>query len=363
MSRCARLTALPVLAAVTVVGLAAPATAAPADRAGWWTRASAGGVAVPAPTAMPGDLRITSGDPAAPTAYAAVLLTAVGATRGSLDLLVRPGSALGTGEVVACPTADTTWEAGDAQPYDTAPAFDCTDRSFGTLSEDGTTLSFLLDESTQGALGSWSLALVPLPEGTAPFSVDLQAPGDAAFTAEPPASEPPADDEPFDPGTGEGTAVDPIAPGFEAPAGPTGSIPSGTDVTSAPLLAGTAPLSAAAPAPAPAGPAPALAGAAPLAGTPRTVATRPVAQPVPGGERGRLLALLALVALSAGVGYAAGQTRPGPRLIGGRAGAAVVAGAGAGAVAVAGEAAQPGARERGIGRFARQRDAAPRRLR
>ena len=70
-----------------------------------------------------------------------------------------------------------------------------------------------------------------------------------------------------------------------------------------------------------------------------------------------LLALLALAGGSAAVGYAAGQQRPGPRLIGGR---ARLAPAGAPAVAAA---PGPEDRPRGIGRFAKPRDTAPRRLR
>jgi ABC-type branched-subunit amino acid transport system ATPase component len=75
------------------------------------------------------------------------------------------------------------------------------------------------------------------------------------------------------------------------------------------------------------------------------------------GSGRRLLALLVLAGGSAAVGYAAGQQRPGPRLLGGRSRLAPAA-----APALA-EPPSAQERPRGIGRFAKARDAAPRRLR
>ena len=88
------------------------------------------------------------------------------------------------------------------------------------------------------------------------------------------------------------------------------------------------------------------------------VAFRPALAAQDTGTGSRLLALLVLVGGSAAVGYAAGQQRPGPRLLGGRAASAVPAG-----LPVQETAAAPDRRPRGIGRFAKARDAAPRRLR
>jgi hypothetical protein len=73
------------------------------------------------------------------------------------------------------------------------------------------------------------------------------------------------------------------------------------------------------------------------------------------------------VGLSGAVGYAAGKNRSAPQLIGGRAGRAVVAtGPVSGGAASSGPAsggAEGAPRQRGIGRFAKQRERAPRRLR
>lgn len=86
-------------------------------------------------------------------------------------------------------------------------------------------------------------------------------------------------------------------------------------------------------------------------------ATTPAASGTDTVGRSRLLALLALVAVCAAAGWAAGQQRPIPQLLGGRARAMPAT------PAVVPVPAAPTLLERGIGRFSRVRDAAPRRLR
>lgn len=341
-----------------VTGVAAAAAAEP-ERTGWWNRVSAGGVVLPQPTAQPGDLRVAAG-PDAPTAYAAVLYSAPDSPGATLDLEVRSRS--GTAEVVACPTELTEWPEGPNQPYDKAPAFNCeVGSALGALSEDGKTLSFTLDTTTQTEPGVWSLALVPQPEAQQIFTLDIAEPGPQAFQPDPPdTSSDTGSDTSFDSSTdapppdtsgssgGTGEAFTPGA--FEAP--PTFD----TGVAEAPLVAAGADVPLPEPEPATA-PEPAVAaGAAPVA-TPLLLA-RPagVVEDLTAGRR--LLALLVLAGGSAAVGYAAGQQRPGPRLIGGRSRAVLP-----GAVPALSGPAPAEDRPRGIGRFAKDRDAAPRRLR
>jgi hypothetical protein len=332
------------------------AAAAEPDRAGWWNRASAGSLVAPAPTTAPGDLRVAAFGPDQPAAYSALLFPTAGATDATLDLQIRAGSVTGTPEVAACPTETTEWKEGENQPYETAPPYDCeVGTAFGTISEDGATLSFLLDSSTQTEPGTWSLAIVPLPGSTSgPFTLDIVKPTAQVFQASMPDtstdSELPDDTGSTDPGTrggGEGEAF--LPGGFEAPP----SFDTGT--AEAPLVAGgadTALPDAAAPAPTVAdGAVPQAAGAPP---TLLPVAPAGVVEDLGSGRR--LLALLVLAGGSAAVGYAAGQQRPGPRLIGGR------SRAGSALPAVPTEPAGQD-RPRGIGRFAKTRDAAPRRLR
>lgn len=336
-----------------VTGVAAAAAAEP-ERTGWWNRASAGGLVAPAPTTTAGDLRVAALGPDEPAAYAAVLYTAPGSAAATLELEVR--STTGTPEVTACPTETSEWTEGGNQPYDKAPPYDCDIGSaFGSLSADGRTLSFALDTATQVEPGVWSLALVPQPgSASGAFTLDVVEPGPEAFVAEPPetpseggfSTDTSSGEQSSTTSGGSGQAF--LPGGFEAP-------PSfDTGAAQAPLVAGGAEV----PLPAPATvPEPAVAAGAPAAMTPLIVA-RPAGVVEDLGSGRRLLALLVLAGGSAAVGYAAGQQRPGPRLIGGRS-RAVVATA---APAFAGPATAE-ERPRGIGRFAKTRDAAPRRLR
>lgn len=351
---------LAVPAALTCAAVLVPATGALAEepqRTGWWNRVSAGPLAAPAPTAQPDDLRVASGVDG-PSAFSAVLYPTAGSTSATLDLKVR--DAVGTPEVVACPTVTTDWPEGANQPYDTAPEYSCdTGSAFGSLSADGSTMSFLLDSSLQTEPGVWSLALVPQPGSTSGlFTIDFVKPDAAAFVAAPPdaPAEPGTAFEPApaDPGTGagsgSGSSGDALFPTFEPPAFDAGT----GSAEMPPLLAGgdEAALPEAEP------PAPAVAAQVPA--NPPVLLARPAALGEDVGTARRLLGLLVLAGGSAAVGYAAGQQRPGPRLIGGRARLAPTA---AGAAAPAAADTPVEERPRGIGRFARVRDAAPRRLR
>lgn len=346
---------------LALTGALLPASAALAEapeRTGWWNRLSAGTVVAPAPSTAEGDLRIGNA-PDGPTAYSAVLYPGSGATDATLTLEVRSGRTLGSPEVSACLITSDTWEPGGNQPFATAPEYDCAlGNAIGELAPDGSTLTFLLDATTQDATGAWSLALVPTPGSTAPFDLEVAEPEADAFVASPPdaSSEEPFVSDPddsFDAGT-EPEQGDAFAPGGF------GELPPslGEGVTEQPLLAGGA--DAPLPETEAAGPEPAVAGgAAPGAAAAPVLLTQPAGVVEDLGTGRRLLALLVLAGGSAAVGYAAGQQQPGPRLIGGRSriGAAPST-AGAAAVAVPAE-----ERPRGIGRFAKQRTAAPRRLR
>lgn len=346
-------------AALTCGGVLLSATAAVAvepDRTGWWNRLSAGGLVVPQPTAQPGDLRVAAG-PTGPSAYAAVLYTVPDATAATLDLTVR--SAFGSPEIVACPTVTSDFEEGGNQPFDKAPEFDCArSQAFGSPSEDGKTLIFDLDESSQIEPGVWSLAIVPAPDSAGGvFSVDFRQPEPDAFvvtsTAEAEPAAPSASGTTStdgDTGSSGGSGEAFLPGGFDAPPDL-----GGTGAVDAPLLAGEMPAASTEST----GPAPAVAGGAGPVARPLLLA-RPAAVGDDLGAGRRLLGLLVLAGGSAAVGYAAGQQRSGPRLLGGRARAGY---APATAAAVGPTVPSPTERPRGIGRFAKERAEAPRRLR
>jgi hypothetical protein len=263
-------------------------------RTGWWTVASAGGMALPQPTTAAEDLHVGQG-PDGPSAYAAVAYDLVGQTvsGATLQLKLVPNSALGTVALVACPTKAASWKAGGNQAYDTAPAYDCANGEPGMLAADGTGVTFFLDAPLGGT--GYSLAIVPAP-GAAPFSVDVVKPDAVSLAAQV-----------------EAPAVEPGPVAAEAPAPP-----ATTGVGSAPLSAGTAPLAPTVPLQAPAVAAPAVPSpqAAPAPAALTAAATRPV-EPVSNRDRytaGTMLALLAGLLV-----WAAQQPSAQPRLLGGMA--------------------------------------------
>ena len=106
--------------------------------------------------------------------------------------------------ILACPTKDASWKAGDDQDAATAPAFDCERFHFvGRLSADKSTMTFQVDGSADLSDGVLSLAIVPqhstaVPyigtepgtdtDLTAPFVVDFDKPGANSFQSDTPSS-------------------------------------------------------------------------------------------------------------------------------------------------------------------------------
>lgn len=350
-------------AALVAVGVPQAGADAPTKTA-WFSAAGAGPLTVPVPTTDAGDLRV-GGTGESPTAYAALNLQSAGATGGTLTLQLRPGTALGTVALAACKTEKTDWEKGGNQSFDAGPGYDCSTGSApGTLSDDGASVVFELDETTQSAPGTWDLAIAPAPEVTQPFTVDITTPDTQTFAPSAESGTPSGLGPPPAVTTDEPTAEDPGAAPAQAPPSDAGLTAGSETPVEAPA---TAPLEA---------PGPDLAGA----DTPLAPETAPGEEPVAAGDplaqqttalpattpaasgtdsvgRSRLLALLALVAVCAAAGWAAGQQRPIPQLLGGRARAMPAT------PAVVPVPAAPTLLERGIGRFSRVRDAAPRRLR
>lgn len=303
-------------------------------------------------TAQEGDLRVARG---VGSTVASAALAFRGEGRSAvLELPVR--SAVGTPELIACPTAGTAWTAGPDQPLSAAPVADC-ERStaFGTVSDDGTTVAFPLDGGFQVEPGLWSLALVPEPGAVQvlpppsvplPFSVELGAPGPGALLL--------SQETPLEPAA---PVEDPAAPAPPAEPAPTAS----SDLPA--LLAGTGTADLPATAPLAAAPLPQLDDAVEppvAAAAPSTTArARPVAaSPVADGvDRAQLLVVAALMGVAAWLGRESAKPQAALRLLGGRARLA------GGPVEAAAVVPSRGERPRGLGRFARPRDAAPRSLR
>jgi hypothetical protein len=322
------------LAVAIAAGPAAGIAAADAaQRSAWWNTVSGPGVAAPQPTTADGDLHVAQG-PGAPLAFAAVMYAGSDAPSVRLVLTLRDDRLFGTPLVVACPTTTVDWEDGGNQPAGAAPDYDCASPAQGALSEDGTTMSFALDERHQLAPGTWSIALVPQPSAQAPFSVDFVQPDQKVFDPAPRGSDRPV-----------GVADDPRG---ETPPPPAFDIPSSEAFPGG----GPAPPAETRPAQTPEISDPT---AVPTAATPAAGSASSAARHVTSGER--LLALLTLFAGTALVGHSMQQERHAPHLLGGRARTPTVPLPDAGLHPARHE------RPRGVGRFARVRTEPPRRLR
>jgi hypothetical protein len=106
---------------------------------GWWNAMSGGGEAAPAPTTPEGGLRVAV-SPGEVLAYGAVQYLFPAGSGGTLELKVASATGFPAINpnapstdpkypVMACPTKDA-WEAGDNQDIESAPAYDCSKRSF-----------------------------------------------------------------------------------------------------------------------------------------------------------------------------------------------------------------------------------------
>src|SRR3954470_11906660 len=341
--------------ALVVATWPSAANADPAVRTAWWNTASGGGQSAPAPTAPDGGLHVAVA-PGQILAFGAVLYDLAPDATATLELKL---SGQGTPALVACPTKDTSWKAGGDQPSDAAPAYDCASRSFtGSVSSDGATVTFLVDGGAETTPGELSLAILPymthdapagvgtqLPvDATQPFSVDIAKPDVSSLTVTSLPTVPtdtsggttqqPVSD-PATAGSGTSTAGGTSAGGQVPPTLTAGGPPPGTGtVDAAPQVAApTTPTTTGAVTPS-------AAGAPKLNNTAHNAA----------------LALLVLVAMAV---ISSGTTtmQRAPRLLGG---AGRHAGAAAAAAVPVAMMAPVGVR--GLGRFAKQRSAAPRPL-
>ena len=291
------------------------------QRVGWWNTASASGgpsgaAAAPAPSTPPGGIRVASGPttpvgPLLPSqvppnahilAYGGVLYALPEGSTASLQLTIA-GSPQGTPQVVACPTANASWSAGDNQPSSSEPAYDCAAQHFaGKVSADGTTITFQVKAQFESTPGLLSLAVVPdvtstaLPTGSSPFAVDFAPPDAGSLRPDQTDTVGPPTDTLPPPILTPPPPTDVVAGGVGAPLG----LPS----VSLPAAAATA---APTPAPAATGKPPA---AAPPARPPVVAAATDTVKARVASVLGKVTLLAAIVVWSIGYGLLGGRIVP-----------------------------------------------------
>lgn len=357
---------------IGTTGLAAamwPASAiadAPVQTA-WWNTMSAGGQAAPDPATPEGGLHVSVASGQV-VAYGAVLYSLAEGSTATLELkvsnitatpVVNPTSPTTNpaADIVACPTKNA-WKAGDNQPIDTAPGYDCTRSIPGNLSDDQKTLTFLVDTSVEAIPGQLSLAIVPVvtdnipgagtpapADTTQPFSLDTEKPDATSLTVTSSAALPPPPPAPSGTTTtSSSTAGSTSATGNSAgnggssgvslPGALSGSDSTATDTGTSPVVAPST--------------APAVPNAAPAAATAPAKSDR---------AHNAALAMLLLIGLGM-VAMSSGQMQRSPRLLGGAGRHAARPGHAAGAAAASAPAPtmqMMGYGSRGLGRFAKPR--------
>jgi hypothetical protein len=336
-----------------------PATAEVSlDRHGWWYKARqqpvSGLLPVPvlAPTVPEGGLYVAN-DPTGPLGVSAARFHAPGAGGGTLTLTIAPGSNPSAELILACPT-QSEWGAAQGGDWEARPAADCDAAGVeGRLSEDGTQISWELHEAHKKG-DAFDVVLTPAPDTPTPFQISFEQP-----TAQALVPTPASDTEPGGGGGDPGGGLGPD-PGFgdDFGFGEAGGFDPGQAFLDDSFTFDT-PLVFDIP------------GAPPITPEPteeaaegdEVVAVRPPGpdehalpdNPVPQTTTERIVALLVIGLIAAGLWRLSGMEAPAPRLIGGLASAQ-------------GGSVTPRHARRvepvvgGVGRFARPRTGLPRRF-
>jgi hypothetical protein len=328
-----RMTALAMwlLAIAPVTATFAAGDGSTLDAYGWWNKQQALPVqgdptglglatvpTVPAPTAPADGMQVAS-DPSGPSAIAAVRYLVGGG--GTLTLRVPDGTTLtGTEHIVACPVQGGFTPAQNGQ-WTSKPAYDPTTCIVeGKVSDDASSFTFDIPATFVSSLGDVSVVLVPAADAT-PFTVSFDKPTDDAYTVTTQVESPqvePSTPPAYEPGTA--VYVPPAAsasPSLALPTTPAVATPSSSTQSQA---APSVPVGS----------------------------TTPVST-----DRSRtpqLMAVALLALIGAALWRLGGQPQRAPRLLGSVGGAASVA-APAPVIQTT--------RARGVGRFARHRDAPP----
>ena len=196
-ARIAIVTAM-VVAAGVVVSSRIPAEAVQSLQSGYWWQGQPDGAPLPAPPNVPANGLWVSGGQASPVAIAAIRFQ-LGATEATPALTAKVNRAFPPAQataaanvdqlvVMACPT-NGAWNPAQAGAWSARPQYDCARAVTGTLTPDGTTISF--DLGAVATDGKVDVALVPgtgaaaLPQLPVPGSPPTPQPSGFDLTLRP----------------------------------------------------------------------------------------------------------------------------------------------------------------------------------
>jgi hypothetical protein len=263
----------------------------------------------------------------------------------TLTLKIAQGSTNQAGPVLAACPITGAWSpdpAGGPSPYDLRPGYDCTTTVKGAFSTNGDSVAFSLTDAFAFVPGTFNVAIIPDPasQPAPPFSVAFEAPDSSSVLVT----------QPLDSsGSGGDVSSSVVAPESAVVPSVTSTVDTSAFAGSASAnLGGGAALTTPPAAPTPTVARPALPAAVPAASH----------VPVKDHRLERMMAVGLLFALGAAWWWVGGQAPRAPRLLGSLSGSGEAILEDGATVA----AATPATRLGGIGRFARPRLAAARRL-
>lgn len=357
-----------VLGLVPFVALTGTAQAEAPTAVGYWThgQVSAGplGPVVPGPPNVPEGGFYVAYDGNQAQAVSTLRYAIAEHSGGILTLHFAPGSTTQTATIDVCGVGGP-WEPTDNGDLDDAPPRACDVlKTNGSISDDGTSVSFVIPENAPTNAGSLEFYIVPA-ETLTPFSLAFEAPDEESFVPSGGGDFPDFEFDGADFGGGDAGGGDLSGSGdFAGGTGGEAGFPAGGDEGfTAPGDAGgsfSAPPTDGGDFAAPATDAPGAASAAggrSSGGTAGTALTGVQATDVVDDEQARTFAIVTLVVIGAGLFWLSTRDAGAPVPVGATAGRSAAASTRTPAGTVA-----PDAPARGVGRFARPRARPPLRL-
>ena len=152
---------------------------------GWWYRGNTLLVQLPQPPGIPSDALYVAKDlhPEEPLAIAALLYLAESGPGATLELSVADGTIPPEARIRACPTTQS-WSSGGGQMWESRPIGFCDEvEVLGEILGEGTSVVFRLGAEFEVFPEFWNIVISPT--GNVPFSVTFDRPDSGSFSVDP----------------------------------------------------------------------------------------------------------------------------------------------------------------------------------